>query len=183
AQEARGGCCGGEAAGAIELTATRLTPVLSSSAISGAGVVLSGLSSVAATPEAGARQVVLDLLERGRGFGCGEQCNEVRQGTASDSVHEFLDGRGRSPAVISNAAVPRATCEAGRESARGTSWPRGRRTRRRLVASESRAGTASRTGGRAPEGGPRSSCRSPRPPSRGGNGGSGASPDRGRATR
>ena len=52
--------------------------------------------------EAGARQFLLELRERGRGFSCWKQCNELRHGTGSDSVHEFLDGRGRSPAIISS---------------------------------------------------------------------------------
>jgi hypothetical protein len=55
--------------------------------------------------EAGARQVALELLKARREFVYGEQCNQLRRGTANDSVHAFLDDRGRSPTVISSLAT------------------------------------------------------------------------------
>src|SRR2546423_13273425 len=52
--------------------------------------------------QAGARQVVLEVLERGWRISGREQCDQLRRRTASDWIHGFLDGAGGGPAVISS---------------------------------------------------------------------------------
>src|SRR5438132_14070336 len=47
--------------------------------------------------QAGARQVVLEVLERGWRISGREQCDQLRRRTASDWIMDFLEGAGGAP--------------------------------------------------------------------------------------